>query len=139
LPADPHPRGSPTQHSSPAGNRQGRAPPSLPRPDGPGADCGRSASVPRGGPSYARVMLRNRSSPEPPPTPFLKFPERCAWSYQTPRLNAAVNILGSRLIFPCGPLQRLLVDTTHFIRSTGPVSYTHLRAHETKANLVCRL
>src|SRR5660398_303717 len=23
--------------------------------------------------------------------------------------------------------------------SSGPVSYTHLRAHETKANLVCRL
>ena len=25
------------------------------------------------------------------------------------------------------------------IRQTAPVSYTHLRAHETKANLVCRL
>src|SRR5660398_313515 len=24
-------------------------------------------------------------------------------------------------------------------RGAGPVSYTHLRAHETKANLVCRL
>ena len=25
------------------------------------------------------------------------------------------------------------------VMNTDPVSYTHLRAHETKANLVCRL
>src|SRR5660398_270590 len=34
----------------------------------------------------------------------------------------------------------LRADHTHFYRETiFPVSYTHLRAHETKANLVCRL
>src|SRR5660398_299159 len=30
-------------------------------------------------------------------------------------------------------------DRVTFLDATDPVSYTHLRAHETKANLVCRL
>ena len=30
-------------------------------------------------------------------------------------------------------------DVASFARGFDPVSYTHLRAHETKANLVCRL
>src|SRR5660397_72942 len=33
----------------------------------------------------------------------------------------------------------VLATTTHPVQPYHPVSYTHLRAHETKANLVCRL
>src|SRR5660398_300734 len=46
----------------------------------------------------------------------------------------------------CGPIaSRVTPETTRPISilasqsQTSPVSYTHLRAHETKANLVCRL
>src|SRR5450759_111570 len=34
---------------------------------------------------------------------------------------------------------RQTCDSFHAIRATGPVSYTHLRAHETRHDLVCRL
>src|SRR5660397_54868 len=33
----------------------------------------------------------------------------------------------------------LIATSVHIVASIGAVSYTHLRAHETKANLVCRL
>src|SRR5660397_273062 len=33
----------------------------------------------------------------------------------------------------------LLSPMPEFTQTPGPLSYTHLRAHETKANLVCRL
>ena len=31
------------------------------------------------------------------------------------------------------------INLTHLHRMSLPVSYTHLRAHETRSNLVCRL
>ena len=36
-------------------------------------------------------------------------------------------------------LSRDPVDGGPFLRKSGPVSYTHLRAHETVLDLVCRL
>ena len=37
------------------------------------------------------------------------------------------------------PKPELVALTGGYRRTPVPVSYTHLRAHETKANLVCRL
>jgi len=34
---------------------------------------------------------------------------------------------------------KTIIDLMSETLAEGPVSYTHLRAHETKANLVCRL
>ena len=40
----------------------------------------------------------------------------------------------------CCPLRkRNLMELTWNVEGTGPVSYTHLRAHETVLDLVCRL
>ena len=47
-------------------------------------------------------------------------------------------------IDPATEVERRVAFLASFLKKTGmktlvPVSYTHLRAHETKANLVCRL
>src|SRR5674536_99100 len=62
----------------------------------------------------------------------------------TERLLAGIAELdGVRVIGPTTPDERLavvsfVVDGVH-AHDVGPVSYTHLRAHETPEHLVCRL
>ena len=56
-----------------------------------------------------------------------------------------IDFLDKRVTGICNELKKLSVkqkfETSDWLIKPGnfPVSYTHLRAHETKANLVCRL
>src|SRR5660397_88771 len=56
-----------------------------------------------------------------------------------PTLAGGVTVAKRRA--PPGTTRRgpAVVGLGHGVRHRTPVSYTHLRAHETKANLVCRL
>src|SRR5660397_59819 len=54
-------------------------------------------------------------------------------------VNAAYVVLGDAGRLPHQSFQILLVHLAIASHRNEPVSYTHLRAHETKANLVCRL
>src|SRR5450756_2023548 len=62
--------------------------------------------------------------------------------------HAAVRQAGSRLLLVCADLEPGVLDAIEFLRQPdwhvdvlqiGAVSYTHLRAHETRHDLVCRL
>src|SRR5660397_266821 len=57
----------------------------------------------------------------------------------TPPLPRGLAISRTALTRQSSGGQSLLFSRRSLPRSPGPVSYTHLRAHETKANLVCRL
>src|SRR5660398_295745 len=58
--------------------------------------------------------------------------------FQDPFLSSS-NCLTHRTSFGVVTLMFSLDPSTTLTRPPAPVSYTHLRAHETKANLVCRL
>src|SRR5450759_3690009 len=60
----------------------------------------------------------------------------CSIAYITGDRPSATNILFSNFVDFSGRDSCFQVWTYHFIR---PVSYTHLRAHETRHDLVCRL
>src|SRR5660397_271979 len=59
-------------------------------------------------------------------SPLFSAPAGGSWAVMTP------TVASSRGTLP-------LTDTVMLASSARAVSYTHLRAHETKANLVCRL
>src|SRR5678815_3575087 len=59
---------------------------------------------------------------------------------ERPRIDADLALVDDRALVPMEVLDRVLDG--HDVRGTrrvDPVSYTHLRAHETPEHLVCRL
>src|SRR5674476_1572805 len=81
-----------------------------------------------------------------------KSPEGPTWSSHRAPLDALPGLCGRRLLARSRTAGSITSTTTSAERSTGvsspealsagthdPVSYTHLRAHETGRNLVCRL
>ena len=65
---------------------------------------------------------------------FAYFLGMCSYLAVSKTVKTAVG-LGYAVIF----VLTITVPINYLINSYLPVSYTHLRAHETKANLVCRL
>src|SRR5660397_266439 len=81
--------------------------------------------------SFAALILVNRG-----PAVLTHQLEICAFEHgATTRFSAAM----TRNLPTDTPLTGAAPATTSSMICATPVSYTHLRAHETKANLVCRL
>ena len=91
-------------------------------------------------------------SKEDSPSLFRKWIMRQYWRMQQSQAVVGLLLWGTTITLLVWPYVRwrfegscadavCFNDTVVGIPATyfGPVSYTHLRAHETKANLVCRL
>src|SRR5678810_360448 len=73
--------------------------------------------------SHFFVRLTNANREKMPPSPLL----------------SARNVKITYFIVVCKVSVQIIRESTPIINSSDTVSYTHLRAHETGRNLVCRL
>ena len=62
-----------------------------------------------------------------------------AGNMNVPQASVAALIAGVDLLLVCKKLDLALEVYEEIVRSVESVSYTHLRAHETVLDLVCRL
>src|SRR5678815_4859219 len=72
------------------------------------------------------------------PVPFLVVPRVLAGTVMFPVVVAASMIVGVGAGWAAS-VMLLHLSTPEIVKGLRPVSYTHLRAHETPEHLVCRL